>query len=449
MKKASKQALWLDPKGMDAGLRDEVEKIRIVDTHEHLDEESVRLQQPYNLTRFFMYYCFDDVATAGLLPEEEKRFFADGISAKEQWQIIRRVWPLAKHTGYCRALTLSIKELYGIDDLNDETIAPLMKAVEKRNKPGVLEWILKDKCGIEACLVNAQDPGDLSRRTASPGLFLFDMAVSPFNSPVLDLASLEKSAGIQAATLKDCVRLIDWYFQRWGAQAVALKNVCAYWRSLHFEDVPEARAAKAYEVWKKKGKDCPEGDRKAAQDFLFHHCIRRAIDFDLPVKIHTGYHSGHNYSDMDLFKVRNLSNLFRQYPKARFDLFHMSYPEWGDLLALTKHYSNVWADLCWAWVIDPVATLSFSSQAITAIPSNKLFAFGGDYGFADMVYGHARIARDGVSKVLSDAIRDGRLSRADAKSIARRWLRENAMEVFKIKEKRAIQAAGQPKSLIV
>lgn len=440
------RATWLDPRILVPRVRDEVERIRVVDTHEHLDEESVRLRQPVNLTRFFMYYAFDEVATAGMTPAEEKTFWKDGVSGEQQWRCLRRAWPLAKHSGFCRAITLSLQELYGIDDLRDETIQPLLRAIERRNKPGVLNWMLRQKSGLECCLVNANDEGDLARRTGTPGLFLFDLAVSPFCDPGLKLAGYERASGIRARTLKDWHRLIDWYFRRWGRQVVAIKNVCAYWRTLKFDDVPAATAAPLYEKWLVKGKATP-AEIKTVQDHLFHECIKRAIDHDLVIKLHTGYHAGHNYMDMSLFQVKDLANLFRKYPQARFDIFHISYPEWTDVIALTKHFGNVYANLCWAWVIDPEASLAFTRQALAALPLNKVLGFGGDYGFADMVYGHSRIARDGIALVLSEAVRQGRLTVADAQFAARRWLRDNAMELYRIEKRRAAQALGQPKAL--
>ena len=100
------KAFWMRPQALDSQIRNHVEKIRIVDTHEHLDEESVRLKQPLNLTRFFMYYAFDDVATSGMKPEEEAKFFDDKLSAMEQWKLIRAYWPLARNTAYCQAVRL-------------------------------------------------------------------------------------------------------------------------------------------------------------------------------------------------------------------------------------------------------------------------------------------------------------------------------------------------------
>ena len=437
---------WISPRALDSGIRKAVDAIPLVDAHEHLDEESVRLGQPVNLTRFFMYYGFDDVASAGL-PPEASRFFADGVSGEEQWGMIRDAWPHARHSGYGRAVRLSIRELYGIDDLRDDTIVPLLRAIEKRNRPGVLNWILKEKCNLECCLVNVDSPGDLARRTESPGLFLFDIAVSRFMNDEIDLAPLERASGFSVSSLADWHRMIEWYFARWGRQAAAVKNVCAYWRALKFDDVPRADAERLFEKWLVLKQETTPAERKAVQDWFFHAVIKLAVEYDLPVKIHTGYHAGTNYSEFDLFRPRNLTNLFRQYPKARFDLFHIGYPEWPDVVALAKHYSNVFANMCWTWVIDPRASLEFLRHALVALPANKVIGFGGDYGFADTVYGHARIARDGVASVLTEALREGRITSAEAETVARRWLRDNGMELYRIDARRAAQAAGQPPAL--
>jgi len=441
--KSAKPVLWLNPRVLDSTVRDEVERIRIVDVHEHLDEEEVRLKQPNDLTRFFMYYTFSDVVTAGLSADAQGKFFAT-IDPIEQWKLIRKCWPAARNTGFSTAVRLSIKELYGIDDLRDETIAPLLAAVAARNKPGVNKWILRTKCNIEACLVNASDPGDLARRTKNPSLFLFDISVSDFCADALDMSGYERFTGLSCSSLADWKRIIDWYFARWGRQAVAIKNVCAYWRPLRFEDVPEERAAPIFEKWALRKEEVAPAERRVAQDFMFHYCIKRAIDYGLPIKIHTGYFGGNGYMDMAQFQVKDLVPLFRQYPEARFCPMHLSYPEWSDLVGLSKHYTNVFVDFCWAWIIDPEASLDCARQCLGALSSNKVLGFGGDYGYADVVYGHQRIARDGIALVLSEAVKDGRLTKTDAKIYARRWLRENAMELFRIDDKRRAQAMGQP-----
>jgi hypothetical protein len=435
-------AFWLNRRLLDPVVRDEIERIRVVDTHEHLEEEGKRLATTSRLSRFLVYYGSDDPRSAGAFRGSGPGLFDEKLDSREQWKLLRDVWPLVRHTGYSTAIRLSIRELYGIKDLDDSTIEPLMRAVGARNRPGVLEWILRDKCRIECCLVDSQevDPGDVLRDTTHPDLFLFDMGVARFLENKMDIAPYEKMTGISCGSLADWKRILDWYFEHRGKRAVAIKNQCSYWRTLRFEDVPEAEAEAPFEKWLLRKGEVTEAERRKVQDFTFHHLIRRAIDFNLPVKIHTGYHAGTGYMDLANTRPSDLNNIIRQYPKARFDLFHMGYPYQGEVLAMAKHFPNVMADMCWAWIMDPAASLEFARGALVALPTNKMFGFGGDYGYADNVYGHLRIARDGIALVLTEAIKDGRLTRADAKAVARRWLRDNAMEFFRIGEKRESQA---------
>lgn len=197
-------------------------------------------------------------------------------------------------------------------------------------------------------------------------------------------------------------------------------------------------------IWWKRTNDSAsrsrssEQDRKQLQDWALHRCIRLAIEHQLPIKIHTGYKNGVNYMDFSHIRARDLANLFIEYPQAKFDLFHIGYPYQEEVLALAKHFSNVYVDLCWAWIMDPQATRRFLKQFLTAVPAGKLFGFGGDYLMAEPVYGHLRIARDNIALVLSEMIEDEYFTASEATHIAQRILRENAIEVFRVEEKRQV-----------
>src|SRR5207237_9703229 len=81
---------------------------------------------------------------------------------------------------------------------------------------------------------------------------------------------------------------------------------------------------------------------------------------------------------VDRIRGGNLCALLSRYPKARFVLMHIAYPYSDELVALAKHFPNVYVDLCWAWSIDPHTSSDFIRRMIHAAPANKLFAFGGD-----------------------------------------------------------------------
>jgi len=75
----------------------------------------------------------------------------------------------------------------------------------------------------------------------------------------------------------------------------------------------------------------------------------------------------------------DLCRLYEDFPDARFVIFHIGYPYHHEVVAIAKHYHNVFVDMCWAWLLDPAESIQFLRSFITAVPYNKLFAFAGDY----------------------------------------------------------------------
>jgi hypothetical protein len=413
-----------------------LDAVRMVDTHEHLEEEASRLARPIDFSDLFRSYAGSDAISAGMPPADFERFMDPGVDPATKWRLLAPFWPRIRFTGYCRALRRTIRDIYGFEDLSSESVGPLSVAMQAANQPGIHRQLLVERAGVEVCLVhNLDGPGIVYRRDSDPALYLQDLAVQHFLTRPLPLEALSRESGLPAETLPELVRLIDHQFERWGNRAVAIKNNCAYWRNLRFDDVSRGQAETLFQRGYIDRTGLTSAEEKALQDFLFHHCIQRALDYRLPIKIHTGYLAGNNNLDPTRIRAIDLVPLFRKYPQARFDLFHVGYPYQHEVLALTKQYANVTADLCWTWIIDPAASRQFVRQFLGAVPINKLLGFGGDYRSADCVYGHARIAREGLAAVLTDMLQEGEITRAEAEEIGRRVLRENAMEYFRVVEK--------------
>src|SRR5687767_10514560 len=110
-------------------IRDLVEQTPMVDTHEHLIEESARLSGPSDAWRFpcddwaylFMHYLGDDLANAGMDGETRKRFFAPDTPIEEKYRLVAPYWERTKHTGYGQAVRYTLRGLYGEDDLTAES----------------------------------------------------------------------------------------------------------------------------------------------------------------------------------------------------------------------------------------------------------------------------------------------------------------------------------------
>lgn len=413
-----------------------IDSVRMVDTHEHLEEETTRLARRPDFSDLFRSYAGSDAVSAGMPPAEFDRFLDPGIDSATKWALLAPYWPRIRYTGYCRAIRRTIRDVYGIDDISTESVGPLTAAMQAANRPGIHAMLLRERTLLEVCLVhNLDGPGIVYRQGADPDLYLQDLAVQHFLTRPLPLEALSRQSGLPTETLPDLFRVIDSQFERWGNQAVAIKNNCAYWRTLRFDDVTRAQAETLFQRGYIDRTGLTSAEEKALQDCLFHHCIQRALDYRLPVKIHTGYLAGNNSLDPARIRATDLIPLFRKYPQARFDLFHVGYPYQHEVLALVKQFTNVTADLCWTWIIDPTGARQFVRQFLGTAPVNKLLGFGGDYRSADCVYGHARMAREGLAAVLTEMLREGEITRVEAEEIGRRVLRENAMEYFQIAEK--------------
>lgn len=64
---------------------------------------------------------------------------------------------------------------------------------------------------------------------------------------------------------------------------------------------------------------------------------------------------GHGAMRPERLSAAALGDLFRAFPDTRFVLLHGAYPHFDEVLALVKHFPNVYVDLAWAWSIDPPA----------------------------------------------------------------------------------------------
>lgn len=406
-----------------------VESIQVVDTHEHLEEEPQRLARTLDFAALFEQYAADDLRVAGMSTADHQRCFAPDTPLDEKWRLFEPHYRAARNTAYCRGVELAIRDLYGIDELNARTVERLSERIAERNKPGVLEWILRERCGIDHAQVNSLTT-TFFQTESDQRLFLQDLSVAQLVNWPIPFDDLERDTGISLDNFRRYGEAIDALFARFGPLAGGVKQQSAYWRPQYFAQVSDAEAERVFDQARRDPEAVGAADRKKLQDWGFRRCIRNASAHALPLKIHTGYTVSVNYMDTGDIRARDLTNLFIEFPEAKFSLFHIGYPYQDEVLALAKHFTNVYVDMCWAWVIDPAASRQFLRQFLTAAPANKLFAFGGDYIVAEPVYGHLRIARDNITRVLSEMVDEGYFKVAEAIAIARRILRENALAVL-------------------
>ena len=205
----------------------------------------------------------------------------------------------------------------------------------------------------------------------------------------------------------------------------AIKIGQAYGRDLCFAEVEHAHAAALFDA-------AMRGDTTVVRplgDYLFHRLLERARMFNLPVQIHTGYLAGTG-QDIRQGDPRPLVPVFQTYRDIRFDIFHAGWPWTSFLGAVGKEFPNVWLDLCWMWAMNPIQAERTLDEWLSAVPSNKLFAFGADIQspFAEM--GYALQARQGIAHVLERKRSRGEYDVPTAQFVARRIMHANATHFF-------------------
>jgi len=408
--------------------------IPVIDCHEHFPEESTRIRKNLDFGHLFTGYAGSDLAVAGMPQADVQRLTNSQADIDEKWRLIEPYYQRTRNTAYIRALEIAFRDLYGIESLTQKTYRQLTEQIRKHNKPGLYRWVLKEKCNIELCLNNSLDEWPFRERS-DPDFFLQDLSIVKLLQWPPPVEELQQATGTTIKKFDDYRDAIDACFAKYAGIADAVKQQAAYSRPLRFEDVPEDRARRIFDSMTDPEAVCP-ADCKALQDWALHHCVQLCIEHDLPMKIHTGYLAGNDYMDLDQIKPADLNNLFIKYPQARFDLFHIGYPYQEEVLALAKHFANVYVDMCWVWIIDPLAARRFFQQAVVSVPGHKIFGFGGDYGQIEPAYGHLQIARQQMGIALTRLVEDGWLSVKEALGVARRVLHDNPTECFRIEPKR-------------
>ena len=129
-------------------------------------------------------------------------------------------------------------------------------------------------------------------------------------------------------------------------------------------------------------------------------------------------------------RALHLVPVLEKYRRARFDLFHASWPWTSELGALAKNYPNVYPDLCWAWTMNPAASERALAEWLDGVPFNKIFGFGADSGVPWNNAGYGLQARLGIANVLEQKIRDGHFSPATAREVAAAIMLENGERFY-------------------
>jgi len=420
-------------------LRLEIALLKVIDTHDHLKSESCRKREKF--TPFNLGYVGCDLCGAGACEEESAAAENHAREPEKTKEIFLKYYPFTRTTGYGRAISRTVKDVFGIEKLNGKSYDKLAEKIASGLPKGFLESWLRKKLNIRAVILDVEDDVDY------PDFFFYSLRQYKYfviADSREDLEELEKLSGCSihsAAQMRDAM---------WGyletllksRKAVAIKNNLAYYRSIYFERTTLAEADRAFNMffarkhahhagsWIKTHHRSPD-ELLPLQNFLVHESVRFAEEFKLAYQVHTGLQAGYTNEITDS-RPTNLLNLFREYRKVPFVLFHGGFPycrEWG---VLGLNFPNVYLDLCWMHIISPATSVQMLDEWLDYVPNNKIFGFGGDLHLAESVYGHLEQARDNLARALALKVARGDYDRKTALEVASNMLYQNPRRVFNL-----------------
>ena len=401
-------------------LYDEIAELTIIDAHEHLPAEEVYLGFEYSGLNMFAGYIWHDLESAGLDSAFKQTMRDSGRDrpVESWWPIIKPHWEQVKNTSYARALRITARDLFGIEEINDSTIGEFAEKVKADNRPGLYRRILQNRCNVRYSITCC----DLTHRETNPGLKAIDQipGIRPSDSSIL--TEIARATGGDITTL--------------DAAADAIQGVMR----CHLADGDVG--------FKMLISDYPDWDQRAAEEefayalahpqdtrplpnlrgFLFDKALDVAAEADVPVAVHTGYWG--DFRDLD---PKRMYSFLGRRGDVRFDMFHLGMPMVRDAALIGKNVPNVTLNLCWCPVISQLQTTRMLGEIIDLVPLNKVTAFGADYrACVQKVYGHLVMAREAVASVLADRIDAGDFDREYAMHIAKMWFHDNPSRIYRL-----------------
>lgn len=122
----------------------------IIDAHEHLPPETERLTFEVDAVSLWENYPRFELITAGMTDAQYATMIDRDIPVDDRWSILRAYLPLIRQTAAARTTYLSVRELYGFDDINDSNYLDLTEAMRAANKPGIYRRVYRDYCRAAA-----------------------------------------------------------------------------------------------------------------------------------------------------------------------------------------------------------------------------------------------------------------------------------------------------------
>jgi hypothetical protein len=437
--------MWTPPSKTFAGLREALDAVPVVGTHEHYTGV-VEPDGELDILRFLVTHGYHprdlQSAAAEYAPETAElcRAVADVSQPFEtRYDLFERYWRRIRHGGYARGFAAGMRLCWGLESFAKPALLELQERMRAERTQAFCDRLYAAH-RLEAMILDNMNWRNPQGRSVVEGTAPLHprcrgaVGVPRYHNGLNSKAAVERLQrhfGCALTSVEDLLEAIDGMLDRCLAQgAVCLKDQAAYQRRLDYASPSPAAAAQA---WARLSMDAQrvlsDEEVRGLDDYLFHEIVRRARRRGLPLQIHTGHMVGPR-NEITKANAVHMTGVFERYPDVHFDLFHGNWPYLGELLFLGKNYPNVSLDLCWVHAIDPLYSVELLKRSVMTVPQHKICGFGGDTDCVEATIGYLAQARDNIALALADLVDLGHLDRDEALELARAWLYENPRRIF-------------------
>lgn len=207
---------------------------------------------------------------------------------------------------------------------------------------------------------------------------------------------------------------------------VGLKSIIAYRTGLDIENPPRAEASRAYErvsdAWKGRIED------PVLLDWVIHQAASVAAEHGAPLQVHSGF--GDPDAHPTFVDPARAYEFCRAHPEADVVFLHAGYPYTRKAAYIVSVLENAHLDLGMTIPFIQHGTEDLLRGALELAPTTKLLYSSDGFVVPEWYYLAARRFRSALETVLVGLVEDGYLSEADAETIARQLMRENAVELY-------------------
>jgi uncharacterized protein len=345
---------------------------------------------------------------------------------------------------------------YSSTDLRPEharELPSLRRRAMQREGDGYLAWVL-DRMGVETMLANRVRMGRGMEAPRFRWVPYADALLFPLDNTQLAARNSDRKAFfadedillrryLQDAGLTGPPATLEEYLtrvvtstlerQKQGG-AVAEKFEAAYLRSLEFDRVDRATAAKVYAQYHAKGTP-PDDQYKLLQDYVFRRIAAECGRLGMAVHIHTMAGAG------SYFEVRGANPLLLEsilndpaLRKTNFVMLHGGWPFTREITALLEK-PNAYLDYSAQSLVLPPATLAATLREwLEFVPEKVMFAtdaypYSDEMGWEESGWIAAHRGRQALTIALTAMIHDGEISRSRALELATLVLRDNARQL--------------------